>query len=522
MIVGDEGYPLYKEKDGKEKLKGNGLSFKGSIYSVQTGVRTYPPMVLLAMVREINQSAFFSIASLSSFIFWFVIMPLGGGKAIITLWAAERSWEAPAEIVGSDLPSFHSCLFTLRWRNVGHGSVVMTVEGCGVGLLFLTVDLLSCRFHSSPRLKNVYEQGSDLIWLVRRCSCREICGQVEREGVPRTVLHPQRPRYLFYQGAVQCWAPVPPAVVVQGVSALHPDSSGLYPSQYGPGADGVQHSGYACSTWTSHCWSLPDSTKGAAKGHVLVKGLWAGLAVHPDRQFAPNQSLKVLGITELLPPDKRGKLVEWVEKVSLDRLNRLFDIARPKPQSYVLNILPRRLPKEVVAGEHFVLQDLPFYAAVRKADARSRKARLNNREVKRQEGLSRLLKKKVSNKGKEVKLPTSPKEFVIPPSTYVKEITIRESDHPVPPSISSGSGRNFNKSARSPHPDADVAGASCAATLPPSAPPTEETGAESQSLPPCELNALALVPVKGPATRRSRPCDLKSASSGGFRIARNH
>ena len=38
-------------------------------------------------------------------------------------------------------------------------------------------------------------------------------------------------------------------------------------------------------------------------------------------------------------------------------------------QPYVLNILPRQLPKEVVAGEHFVLKDLPFYAAVRKVDA---------------------------------------------------------------------------------------------------------------------------------------------------------
>ena len=47
--------------------------------------------------------------------------------------------------------------------------------------------------------------------------------------------------------------------------------------------------------------SLPDSTKGAAKGHVLVKGLWAGLAVHPDRSFTPNQSLKVPGMTKLLP-----------------------------------------------------------------------------------------------------------------------------------------------------------------------------------------------------------------------------
>ena len=47
--------------------------------------------------------------------------------------------------------------------------------------------------------------------------------------------------------------------------------------------------------------NLPDSTKGAAKGHVLVKGFWAGLAVHPDRPFVPNQSLKVPGMTKLLP-----------------------------------------------------------------------------------------------------------------------------------------------------------------------------------------------------------------------------
>ena len=85
--------------------------------------------------------------------------------------------------------------------------------------------------------------------------------------------------------------------------------------------------------------------------------------------------------------DIRGKLVEWVEKASFDRLNRLFEIAADErscetllsaqnlcsvtqePQPYVLNILPRRLPKKVVAGEHFILKDLPFYTAVRKADA---------------------------------------------------------------------------------------------------------------------------------------------------------
>ena len=46
--------------------------------------------------------------------------------------------------------------------------------------------------------------------------------------------------------------------------------------------------------------SLSDSTKGTAKGHVLVKGPWVGLAVHPDRPFVPNQSLNVPGMTKLL------------------------------------------------------------------------------------------------------------------------------------------------------------------------------------------------------------------------------
>ena len=259
-----------------------------------------------------------------------------------------------------------------------------------------------------------------------------------------------------------------------------------------------------------------------------------------------------------------------MEKASFDRLNRLFEITAverscdtllsaqnfrsvmQEPQPYMLNILPRRLPKEVVAGEHFVLQDLPLYAAVQKASTRTRKARLNNREVKRKEGLLRKApggkrpsssppagapakkEKKVSNKGKELKPPTPPKEFVIPPSTYVKEVTIREPEYPVLPSISSGPGHlaGLNHSGpsmsvvgrlallaeevtsinqpSSPHPDGDAAEASCAAALPPTASPMEEMGTESQSLPSCRPSPLALVPVKGPARRRSHPTrDLK-------------
>ena len=55
------------------------------------------------------------------------------------------------------------------------------------------------------------------------------------------------------------------------------------------------------------------------------------------------------------------------------------------------------------------------------------------------------------------------------------------------------------------HPDANAAGTSCTEMLPPMAPLTEEMGTESQGLPPCEPSSLALVPVKGPTTRRSRP-----------------
>ncbi|RVW31643.1 hypothetical protein CK203_092707 [Vitis vinifera] len=193
---------------------------------------------------------------------------------------------------------------------------------------------------------------------------------------------------------------------------------------------------------------LPDSTKGGAKGHVLVWG-----------------------------PDKRGRVVEWVEKASFAQLNKLFEITAAErhhqtlltarnllavvrePQAYIINILPRKLPKKVVPGEHYVLKDLPFYKEVHKADAQKRQARLDGREGRRKEGTlrkapgkkrsapslpagapSKKKKKLVLNKGKEIKLPTPPKEVVMPPSTFVKEITIRESDHPVLPSVSSGSG----------------------------------------------------------------------------------
>ena len=67
----------------------------------------------------------------------------------------------------------------------------------------------------------------------------------------------------------------------------------------------------------------------------------------------------------------------------------------------------------------------------------------------------------------------------------------------------------------SPHPDADAVGASCTGTLPPAVSPTEETGVESQGLPPCEPSSLALIPVKRAAAGRSRLArDLKFDING--------
>ena len=157
-------------------------------------------------------------------------------------------------------------------------------------------------------------------------------------------------------------------------------------------------------------------------------------------------------------PDKRGHVVEWVEKASFPRLNKLFEISAAErhhetlltarnlvavvrePQVYIINILPRKLPKKVVLGEHYILKDLPFYKEVQKADAQKRRALLDDRERRRKEGTLRKApgkkrsapslpagapakknkKKLILNKGKEIKLPTPPKEFLIPPSTYVK------------------------------------------------------------------------------------------------------
>ena len=45
---------------------------------------------------------------------------------------------------------------------------------------------------------------------------------------------------------------------------------------------------------------LPDSIKGATRGHVLVKGPWAGLMVHLEKEFSLVCSLRILGENNFL------------------------------------------------------------------------------------------------------------------------------------------------------------------------------------------------------------------------------
>lgn len=40
---------------------------------------------------------------------------------------------------------------------------------------------------------------------------------------------------------------------------------------------------------------LPNSNKGGAKGHVLVRGPWVGLVEHSDRYFCPRHTLSISG-----------------------------------------------------------------------------------------------------------------------------------------------------------------------------------------------------------------------------------
>ena len=259
--------------------------------------------------------------------------------------------------------------------------------------------------------------------------------------------------------------------------------------------------------------------------------------------------------------------MDWVEKASFSCLSKLFEIDAKErqcktlltaqnlmavvrePREYVINILPRKMPKEVVPGEHYTVKDFPIYEALKEADAEKRRALLDNREKKKNEGTLRKApgqkrdadspskktpakRRKLVKNGKGVREPTPPMEFAPPPITHEAEVMIEEPVNPAPHSISSGFGHiaGLNHSSTSlatvarpanlaeeaasvnhpdsHNPDVNAVEATCAA-------PMEEAGAESQSQPSDDPDRLALVLVKGPPSKRPRSVrNLRSGLDG--------
>ena len=255
-------------------------------------------------------------------------------------------------------------------------------------------------------------------------------------------------------------------------------------------------------------------------------------------------------------PELRGHLVDWVEKASFGCLSKLFEIDAKERQcntlltarnlaavvresrEYVINILPRKMPKEVVPGEHYTVKDFPIYEALKEADSKKRRLLLEGREKKKNEGTLRKApgqkgdadsspkkdpvkrRKLVKKHGKDTKEPTPPLEFAPPPIIHEAEVMIEEPVNAAPHSISSGSGHlaGLNHSSTSltavarlanmaeeaasvNHPDsrnldADAAEAVCAT-------PTEEVGVENQSQPSDDPDRLALVLVTGPPSKKA-------------------
>ncbi|RVW86984.1 hypothetical protein CK203_043517 [Vitis vinifera] len=113
---------------------------------------------------------------------------------------------------------------------------------------------------------------------------------------------------------------------------------------------------------------LPDSTKGGAKGYVVVRGAWAGVIGASGRLFL--QTTQWSG--------KEGPHSDWVEKTSFACLNKLFEIdARERHYGMLLT------------ARNLMAVDLPIYKEVKEADAEKRRALLDDREKRKNEGTLR-------------------------------------------------------------------------------------------------------------------------------------
>ncbi|RVW67557.1 hypothetical protein CK203_062351 [Vitis vinifera] len=168
---------------------------------------------------------------------------------------------------------------------------------------------------------------------------------------------------------------------------------------------------------------LPDSIKGGATGHVVVRGAWAGLLEHPAEAFLSKLLLGGSGSGIEGPPCRLGG------KASFACLSKLFEIDA-KERHYKTLLTARNLtaivgsPKSMLStfspenakggGAWGALYcegspDLPGAPGQKRdADSSPKKAPARKRKL-------------VKKNGKGVKEPTPPKEFAPPPITHEAE-----------------------------------------------------------------------------------------------------
>ncbi|RVW28610.1 hypothetical protein CK203_100887 [Vitis vinifera] len=213
-------------------------------------------------------------------------------------------------------------------------------------------------------------------------------------------------------------APLPSAGVVQGIPAFYPDSSRLHSPQHRPGADGMQH--HKHHVRSPALPSIGDGTAGLDEGRG--EGTRGGPGCMGGVIRASGEAL--LSKLLLVIPGKSGKkghLVDWVEKASFACLSKLFEIDAKErhyktlltarnlmavvreSQEYVVNILPRKMPKEVVPGS-IILRKRTKEPFGRLPDRNAAQPLLNKAPAK---------KRKLVKNGKGVKEPTPPKNLLL-------------------------------------------------------------------------------------------------------------
>ena len=138
---------------------------------------------------------------------------------------------------------------------------------------------------------------------------------------------------------------------------------------------------------------------------ILVRGPWYETPGSPDRPFVLNQSMSFPCVFKLWDlhvgarKNRKGKLVNWVEKASFKKIHRLLEIFEQEqhheilltaknlrelsrnPSPYIIPVIPHPLLAEIVEGEHYVIANLLNLAPASSSSAKNFETEAVGREL---------------------------------------------------------------------------------------------------------------------------------------------